>query len=224
MVWWKAVSKTPTCRRPGKSSPAIRDAGEIGRIVERPQRDALLDHGHHLPRDGYRPRELRAAMHHPVSDAEQPVGQPALPAAGPPPPEALPRGRRSGSGRDDFLPSRFQSSVASVLPSRWAMPLMSSRELPGSITANLAEEEPQLRTRTFMVVELSIAARAITDGVDAARSSGTIDLFGPGWRDGVRLGGYASDGAVGPARYAGCVPSSRSGDTSNGSAGWVSKG
>ncbi len=32
------------------------------------------------------------------------------------------------------------------------MPLMRSRESAGSMTANLAEDEPQLRTRTFMVV------------------------------------------------------------------------
>ena len=53
-------------------------------------------------------------------------------------------------GFDVFVPFRLTSREASGEPSRWAMPETCSTEVSGSMTANLRDEDPQLRTSTFM--------------------------------------------------------------------------
>ena len=85
-------------------------------------------------------------MHDAVADADKLLGQPELVqqlADGPQ--------RRSwpapGMGRDAFSPLRFQSSDASGEPRRWAIPETSSFDVAGSMTANFADEDPQLSTR-----------------------------------------------------------------------------
>ncbi len=42
-VWWNAVSKTATCGCRGKACWAAREAGEVGRVVQRGERDEPLD-------------------------------------------------------------------------------------------------------------------------------------------------------------------------------------
>ena len=71
---------TPCRRRPpgacrGTAPARSRMPSRFGGIVQRPERDALLDLRDHFGRDGHRARELRAAVHHAVADAEQPVGR-----------------------------------------------------------------------------------------------------------------------------------------------------
>ncbi len=53
-------------------------------------------------------------------------------------------------GFDVFVPFRLTSREASGEPSLWAMPETCSTEVSGSMTANLRDEDPQLRTSTFM--------------------------------------------------------------------------
>jgi hypothetical protein len=143
------VSKTPTCRSPGKSFCAIRIPTRFGGLWSGPR-------GMH---------SSTIAMTSGVIAIEPANFEPPWTTRCPTArrPSARPTSRRTstmpcsasscsapGIGFDVFVPFRLTSREASGEPSRWAMPDTCSTEVSGSMTANLRDEDPQLRTSTFM--------------------------------------------------------------------------